>query len=212
MALRRQATVVERGARSTTYSLTWSPSAKELKNHPSLPSNAVLEVRLHEIQIHESLTLYLVSSMPHSAERMSDLYRCRVDIETDIRNIKVVMNTECIAARSEDMFFKELMMSMVAYNLVVQFRRQAAKLAEVAPRRLSFKKTWSTFKTFLWSKLFTDAAECRTKYRDALNCAMKDKLPNRPGRTFDREAYHKRDKSNNFKKRERRNAVPKPES
>ena len=212
MALRRQATVVERGARSTTYSLKWSPSAQERKNHPSLPTNAMLEVRLHEIQIQESLTLYLVTGMPHSAERMSDLYRCRVDIETDIRNIKVVLNTENIAARSEDMFYKELLTSMVAYNLVIQFRRQAAKLAEVPPRRLSFKKTWTTFKTFLWSKIFTTAAECRTEYRDALNCAMKDKLPNRPGRSFDRTAYHRRHKSTNFKKRERRNADAKPES
>jgi len=212
MALRRKATVVERGARSTTYSLKWSPSAKERKNHPYLPTNAMLEVRLHEIQIHESLTLYLVSNLPHSAERLSDLYRCRVDIETDIRNIKVVLDTENITARSEDMFYKELLTSMVAYNLVIQFRRQAAKMAEVPPRRLSFKKTWTTFKTFLWSKIFTNAAECRTEYRDAMNCAMKDKLPNRPGRSFEREAYHKRHKSTTFKKRERRGAVAKPES
>jgi len=212
MAMRRKATVVERGARSTTYSLTWRPSAKERKSHPSLTANAVLEVRLHEIHIHKSLTLYLVSDMPHSAERLSDLYRCRGDIETDIRNIKVVLNTEHIAARNVDMFYKELLTSMVAYNLVVQFRRQAATLAEVPPRRLSFKKTWSTFKTFLWAKIFTNATECRTEYRDALNCAMKDKLPNRPGRSFERAAYHKRHKSTSFKKRERRHAAPKPES
>lgn len=212
MAACRKATVIERGTRSTTYSLKWTPSAKDRKSHPDLPLNAVLEVRLHEIQIHESLTLYLVSDMPHSAERLSELYRCRGDVETDIRNIKVVLNTEYIAARSEDMFYKELMTSMVAYNLVVQFRRQAAKLADVPPRRLSFKRTWSTFKIFLWSKIFTDAAECRTEFRDAMNCAMKEKLPNRPGRSFAREAYHKRDKSTSFEKRERRNAAPKPDS
>ncbi len=36
------------------------------------------------------------------------------------------------------------MTSQVAYNLVTQFRRQAAALAELPPRRLSFKRTWTT--------------------------------------------------------------------
>ena len=212
MALRRNATVITRGTDFTTYSHKWIPSAKERKNHPKLPDDAVLEVRLHEVHIHGSLTLYLVTGMPHSAKRMSDLYMCRVNVEVDIRNVKVVLNTETIAAKSEKMFLKELLTSMVAYNLVGQFRRQAAKMAKVPPRRLSFTKTWTTFQTFLWSSLYTNAVECRTEYHRALKCAMKDKLPNRPGRSYEREAYQKRHKSANFKKRKRRNAAPIPES
>lgn len=211
MALRRNAAVVERGGDFTTYSHKWVPSVKDRKSHPHLPADAELEVRLHEVQIHEMLTLYLVSGMSHSAKCLSDLYLCRVNVEVDIRNVKVVLDTENIAARSEDMFLKELLMSMVAYNLVTQFRRQAATMAGVPPRRLSFKRTWTTFKTFLWSHLYTDAVGCRAQYHKALKCAMKDKLPNRPGRAFDREAYHKRHKSANFKKRKRKHAALKPE-
>lgn len=210
MALHRNATVVETGADFTTYSHKWVPSAKDRKSHPHLPADAELEVRLHEVRIHETLTLYLVTEMPHSAKRLSDLYMCRVNVEVDIRNVKVVLNTEGIAARSVNMFVKELLMSMVAYNLVTQFRRQAAKMADVEPRRLSFKRTWTTFKTFLWSHIYTDAVDCRTQYHKALKCAMKDKLPNRPGRSFEREAYHKRHKSVNFKKRKRKHAAPEP--
>ncbi len=44
------------------------------------------------------------------------------------------------------MFQKELYTSVIAYNLVAQFRRQAAKLAKVKPRRLSFKDVWTTLK------------------------------------------------------------------
>ena len=210
MALRRKATVVERGVDFTTYSHEWIPSKKDRRSHPHLPADAALEVRLHEVRIHETLTLCLVSSMSHSAKRLSDLYKCRVNVEVDIRNVKVVLKTEEIAARSEEMFLKELLMSMVAYNLVTQFRRQAAKMADVPPRRLSFKRTWTTFKTFLWSYIYTDAADCRTQYRNALNCAMKDKLPNRPGRSFEREAYHKRHKATSFKKRKRKSAATEP--
>ena len=91
-ALRRHATIVAQNANSITSSLTWQPSAKERKTHPDLPADAAIEVRLHEIRIHDAMTLCLVTSLPHSAEELSDLYHLRSDIEIDIRNFKVVLN------------------------------------------------------------------------------------------------------------------------
>ena len=73
--------------------------------------------------------LFLVTSLPHSADALSDLYLKRGDIEIDISNLKVVLNTERQTARSVEMFPKELLTSLVAYNLVTQFRRQAAPTA-----------------------------------------------------------------------------------
>lgn len=67
-----------------------------------------------------------MTGLPHSASVFADLYRHRGDVEIDIRNFKVVLNAEQIAARSVDMFHKELLTSLTAYNLVTQFRRQAA--------------------------------------------------------------------------------------
>ena len=213
-ALRRQATLVARGENSTTYSLLWQPSAKERKTHPDLPADAAIEVRLHEIRLHAELTLFLVTSLPQAAEELSDLYRLRGDIEIDIRNLKVVLNTEHLEARSVEMFHKELLLSQVAYNLVTQFRRQAAALIHQPPRRLSFKRTWTTFHIFLWSSSATptDAAGWRAKYRQALTIATHDKLPNRPGRSFERETYPRRPKSNHFKKRRPKNPAPEPDS
>lgn len=211
-ALRRQATVIERGENSTTYSLTWRPSAKERRTHPHLPADAALEVRLHEIRVHESLTLYLVTSLPHSAAPLADLYRCRTDIEIDIRNFKVVLNAENLRARSVDMFHKELLTSQVAYNLVTQFRRQAAALIQEPPRRLSFKRTWTTFNIFLWSSQQSDAPRWREQFHTALGYAMQDKLPHRPGRSFPRETYPRRHKSAQFKKRKPKHSASKPDS
>ena len=108
----------------------------------------MLEVRWQEIRIHDSLTLCLVTSLPHSASSLSELYRCRIDI----RNLKVVLNTEHLPAHSVDLFHKELLTSLVAYNPVTQFRRQAAALIQEPPRRRSFKRTWTTFRIFLWTK------------------------------------------------------------
>ncbi len=54
--------------------------------------------------------------------------------------------------------------SAVAYNLVIQFRRQAAAKAQVVPRRMSFKRTWTTFRTFLLPSMTNDPAHCRQRY------------------------------------------------
>lgn len=211
-ALRRQATIVASGQNWTTYSHTWCPSAKERQTHPDLPPDAVIEVRLHEIRIHDTLTLFLVTSLPNTAEELSELYRHRGDIEVDIRNLKVVLNTERIEARSVEMFHKELLTSLVAYNLVAQFRRQAAALIAEPPRRMSFKSTWTTFHIFLWSSQAKHASGWRAKYRQALLMATQDKLPHRPGRSFEREAYARRPKSTPFKKRKPKTPEPKPDS
>ncbi len=158
-------------------------------------------MRLHAVKIHDGLTLYLVSDLPDSAQTLANLYNRRTDVEIDIRNLKIVLDTEHIRARSPEMFMKEIMTSQVAYHLVTQFRRQAAALAKLPPRSLSFKRTWTTFRTFLLSSMTSDPAHCRQRYRLALHHAQRDKLPNRPDRHYEREVYKKRPKSTHFKTR-----------
>lgn len=200
-AVRRHATVSARGEQWTTYQHVWRPSAKERRSHPELPLDAAVDVWLHEIHVHASLTLHLVTDVPESALVLAELYKKRTDIEVDIRNFKVVLGAESIRAQSVEMFHKELLTSLVAYNLVIQFRRQAAALIEEHPRRLSFKRTWTTFRQFLLLHSEKDPAQWRDRYRTALAYATQDKLPNRPGRSYPREAYRRRPKSTQFLKR-----------
>jgi len=184
------------------WSLTWQPTKDNLSTNSDLPREAALEVRLHEIVIHEELTLWLVTDLADDSQTLSDLYHHRGDVEIDIRNLKVVLDTENIRARSEPLFFKELLMSIVSYNLVTQFRRQAAALIKQPPRRMSFKRTWTTFREFLLSAMYTEPVGWRNQYVRALSYAMLDKLPLRPGRSYEREAYRWTPKCNNFKRRE----------
>ena len=206
-AMVRKAQLIEQTDNRQTYSLKWHPSDHDRDSHPELSPDVVLEVRLHEVRLHDSLTLFLVTSLPESAEVLSELYRHRGDAEIDIRNFKVVLKAETMRVKSVEMFQKELWMSLVAYNLVNQFRREAAQLAGLASRKLSFKRVLTTFRIFLLEKLFTTAANWREGFRRALSYAMKDKLPNRPNRSYEREAYHQRPKSSQFKKR-----IPKKDS
>lgn len=202
-SLRKEATLLSESSHSKTYSHKWVPTANNRKTQPGLPDDASADVILHEVMVSEKLTLYLVTTLEHDAATLAGLFEYRVQVEIDIRNLKVVMDTENIRAKSVDTFKKELYTSVVAYNLVSQFRRQAADVNNVAPRRMSFKRTWTTFQTFLLRHMHTDPQDWREAFRTALFYATKDKLPNRPGRTAKREAYRKRPKNAQFDKREK---------
>lgn len=200
-ALIKKAELVSQSSCHKTYRHRWVPSKHNRKTTPELPPEASLDVWLHEISVTDSLTLLLVTTLEDDAWTLSSLYEQRYEVEIDIRNFKVVLGAENIRAKSVDMFTKELYTSIVAYNLTSQFRREAARLNKVEPRRMSFKRVWTTFQTFLLRHMHTDARKWRKAFETALGYAQKDKLPNRPSRSFKREAYRKRPKDAQFLKR-----------
>ena len=140
----KKATLVEEGCGYRTYHLIWKPSAKERKNHSHLPADAVCEVFIHQVDLENGQTLELVTNIQSDALSVGELYRRRYDVEFDIRDLKVTMDTENIRAKSVDTMMKELLGSVIAYNLVAQLRKQAAKLVNLPPRRLSLVACGST--------------------------------------------------------------------
>ena len=156
--------------------------------------------------------LYLVTNLSLSTEQAADFYSYRYDVEHDIRDIKVALDTENIRAKSVDMFKKELLTSMVAYNLVVQFRRQAAKLAGIPPRRLSFTGVWNTFQSFLLHQPPCSVEDWQARFERALKIAARDKLPNRKGRSYPRQAHPRRPKSTKFMRNQTRKTAKADES
>jgi hypothetical protein len=202
-SLRKKATLVTEAENYKTYSHKWIPTKHNRKTQPGLPEDAALQVVLHEVVVSATLTLYLVTSLDDDALSLAELFKRRVDVEIDIRNLKVVMGTENIRAKSVDMFKKELYTSVVAYNLVGQIRSQAAKVNKVPPRRMSFKRTWTTVQTFFLRHMHTEPEQWREAFRKTMFYAVKDKLPNRPGRKAKREAYRKRPKDLQFEKRQK---------
>jgi hypothetical protein len=197
-ALIRRAEMIARTAHSSQYRLTWSPSAKDRKTNPELPAKACLEVFLHEVKLENGEYLYLVTTMPIPSAVAAEYYSHRYDVEHDIRDVKVSMGIENIRAKSDEMVQKELLCSVVAYNLVLQLRREAAKVADVPPRRLSFTGVWTTMQICLLQQPACSWAEWRTRYERAVQIAATHKLPNRPGRNYPRRAHPRRPKSTKF--------------
>jgi hypothetical protein len=197
-ALRRRAEKMEETTHGVWYRLSWMPSDKERKTNPGLPAEARLEVFLHEVKLENGESLYLVTTLAVETAVAAEYYAHRYDVEHDIRDLKVSLDIENIRAKSEEMVRKELLCSIVAYNLLLHLRRQAAELAGVEPRRLSFTGVWTTMKFQLLQQPPCSWAEWQERYARALRLAATQKLPNRPGRSYPRRAHPRRPKSTKF--------------
>ena len=202
-SLTKKADSIEKTADSQTWKLNWQPTAKDRKT-TNLPDDAAISVRIHALRLDDGEWLYLVTTREESCQEISRLYARRYDVETDIGFIKVQMETEKIRALSKEMVLKELYSSLIAYNLVIQFRRQASQIAGLPPRRLSFTGVWNTMESFLLRSLFdADAENCSHQYGIALNYAAKDILPVRRGRHYPRKAHPRRPKTTKWQKQQR---------
>ena len=200
-SLRKKAVLIAEDEDYKTYHLLWEPSAKDRKSQPDLPARASLDVVLHEVEIADDKTLYLVTGLELDALTCGQLYRRRYDVEFDIRDFKVTLDAENIRAKSVEMFEKELYASVVAYNLVAQFRRQAAQLSGVEPRRLSFKGVWTCLRDRLLLQPSCSLEQWQARYAEALHRASQKRHPQRKSpRRYPRKAHPRRPKTTKYVK------------
>ena len=200
----KSAELVSSTDRSKSYRVDWLPSPSERVTNPNIPLDCAISTMIHELKIGEE-SMYIAENIGATTRQLRDLYWKRNDIEIDIRNIKVVINTEEIRAQSNEMFLKDFALSMVAYNLTTQLRRQAAKKAACEPRELSFTGVWSVYRHMLQGIEVNDPSQWRERLDRAIGYAAQQKLPKRPGRSYPREAYTRRAKSTHFQKRDKPN-------
>lgn len=204
-SLQRRATSVDDKGSYRRWEMTWNPSSKERRLHPELPADASVRVWLHEIALSETLTLWLVTSLDCDGAVLSELYKRRINVETDIRDVKVTLRIEEMRAKSVEMLRKEIATSMVAYNLVIQLRRIAARASGVSPRRLSFAGAWSAVRIVLLAPQNWTAQEWQDRFALAVKIAKQRKVPNRPGRSYPRQALVRRNKSTSGSKKNKSN-------
>jgi hypothetical protein len=69
------------------------------------------------------------------------LYKERWHVEVDFRNIKTTMGMETLSCRTPSMVEKEMWIYLLAYNLIRLLMAQSAFLADITPRKISFKHT-----------------------------------------------------------------------
>jgi hypothetical protein len=197
----KTATLIDEGKGFKTYEMAWKPSPKELKNHSEIPSGVSVHVFIHQLELDNGNTLEVITDVPYDAISIGALYQHRYDCEFDIRDFKVTMNTENMRARTCDTIMKELYGSVIAYNLVLQFRRDAASRCGLKPRRLSFSDVWLDFRHDLLGKTASSLEQWQLLYARALASAAQRVLPDRRGkRSYPRVAHSKRPKTTKFEK------------
>ena len=119
----------------------WDGRKKNRQQSPPWPADASVEGRLIARLVgrgkHKQwLYLFTTTSLP--PEEVVGLYSRRWRIETDLRCLKQTVHLSRINAHSADMVEKELLVAVMAYNLVRAIMFQAAQRAEIDPRQLSF--------------------------------------------------------------------------
>jgi hypothetical protein len=116
------------------------------------------------------------------ASELAELYRRRWQAELFIRDIKTTLGLEALSCKTPLMVRKELVLHLIAYNLIRALIWEAARRRGVAAWRLSFKGSLDTLRQ--WTPLLALGGESQRKalWHDFLAALGGLLVPERPGR------------------------------
>jgi hypothetical protein len=175
--------------------LTWRPSRHDLATHPDLNGEEEIAGRLVVARAADpKQILYLFTTLAQETpDAVTQLYRLRWNIETDLRSLKEQVRLHSIQAQSPQMVACELLMGIAAYNLIRAVMAEAARQAGIEPRRLSFSRCRTIFWAF--SRAAATAlseAEFDRYWNLLMEGILQSKLPQRTRPTAPRAVWKKR--------------------
>ncbi len=106
------------------------------------------------------------------------LYQRRWNVELDLRNIKTTLDMDVLSCRSPEMNEKQMWVFLLAYNLIRLLMAQAASLAGLHPRQLSFKHAVQLWNCWVRFGLTSDPDQIRR----LLQYISSRRVGNRPAR------------------------------
>jgi hypothetical protein len=169
----------------------WRPSRWDRQSHPELAADAEVSGRFVEIRVmyqgQEWVLLLFTTDLTATHEELAALYRKRWDIETNIKDIKQILDINILFGRSVDMVEKEMLLGMVAYNLTLQVRRLAGEQAGVPVRELSFSRSLGLMKAFARGMIGGSNEQWAERFERLLKGVGRCRLPRRPNRNYPRE-------------------------
>ena len=176
--------------------IVWhKPFRRPTEQHPelmaALPKKlTVRQIRLRvQIKGFRSQTIVLVTTLldpvAYPADEIRQLYLQRWSVELHFREIKTLLALDVLRCLSSEMVEKELLVHVIAYNLVRSVMQQAALQHQVDLARLSFKGTLDTLRHFAEAIHAAHGEPHRqAELRDAMfELIARDQLPVRPGRS-----------------------------
>jgi len=112
------------------------PSWMSKEEYDAAPST----VTVRELKVGGKV-LIITLNCPKFAPKneLKTLYKSRWNVELDIRDIKDTMGMNILSCKTPDMAIKEIWVYLLAYNLIRLLMAQSALLADILPRKISFK-------------------------------------------------------------------------
>jgi hypothetical protein len=129
------------------------------------------------------LVTTLLDPKTYAAHELANLYLQRWRAELTFRNLKSVMRMDVLRCKSPAMVRKEILMHLIAHNLVRLLMQEASLIWCVPVQRISFKGALDTFREFvtvMGSK--RNARYTRRFYTSIIAAIAAGQVPDRPGR------------------------------
>lgn len=128
-------------SRAVDQPVPWRTSRWDGKKNRTWPADASVQGRLIARRVgrgKHKQWLYLFTTLALPADQIVACYGKRWRIETDLRSLKQTVRLQQLSAQSTDMLEKELLVAVLAYNLVRTIMSLAAQRSGGDPRQLSF--------------------------------------------------------------------------
>jgi hypothetical protein len=123
------------------------------------------------------ITTMICPKVVHKDE-LKSLYKKRWSVELDIRHIKDTMGMNILSCKTPDMALKEIWVHLLAYNLLRLMMTQAALIAGITPRQMSFKHCLQLWLASLYKLNVLDEEQLNS----LLLLMSQQRVGNRPGR------------------------------
>ncbi len=174
--------------------VTWQkpkrkPRTATKKFWQSLPDQITLRLICYPVSVpgfrprNIILVTTLLDPVVYPAAELAQLYLRRWRAELFLRDIKTTMQMDVLKCKSPEMLYRELMMHLIAYNLIRCLMVEAASIHERDLERISFKGSVDTLRHF--SLVIAQAKTRRQQSQltnDMLAALAGDPLPHRPHR------------------------------
>jgi hypothetical protein len=129
------------------------------------------------------LVTTLLDPKTYPAHEVANLYLQRWRAELTFRNLKSVMRMDVLRCKSPEMVQKEILMHLIAHNLVRLLMQEASLVWCVPVQRISFKGALDTFREFVAVMgCKRNARYARGVYTRIIAAIAADQVPDRPGR------------------------------
>jgi len=131
------------------------------------------------------LVTTLLDAQSYPADALRALYGERWQVELHFHQIKTLMALDVLRCKSPELIEKELILHLIAYNLVRVLMQRSAHLHHVALSRVSFKGTLDTARHFA-DVIYAASSKPRRQdqlIEEMLALIASDLIPERPGRS-----------------------------